>query len=229
MTDERKKIINRIKKLLAMVNGGTIHEKEVAIYQAQRLMAKYHIEEYQIRDFAKDKIVEVMSNVSVRKVIWQILASSIASNFRCKLYHSSPNGKRTLIRPVFMGYQTDAEVAKEIFESAFRFAKKESTRVANYYYRTEGTSFGVKDEWLVGFINGLKDGFADQVELSNESALMVIIPPEVEDVYGKKTWANNALDPLGVNRNGNKALYDAGFNNGYAFSNNRKQSALEGD
>lgn len=222
-----KKIIDRIRKLLAMAEGGTIHEKETAIFQAQRLMAKHHIEEYQVRDFEKEKVVKIMSPIVARKKTWALLASVIAFNFRCKsfAYIYSP----TKIFPVFLGFETDALVAKEIFEKAYNFASKEVNNIAAYHSYHYGTAKGVRDEWLVGFVEGLKAGFEAQVDISSETTLMIVTPQEVEDEHNKMNWMKPERVPkdLEIRRNYDKDLNRAGYQNGYEFAHGRKQQALQ--
>lgn len=222
---QRKKIVGRIKKLMEMVEGGTINEKEIAIYQAQKLVAKHHIQEYELKTLDKDNVVHITSTLNARKNTWKLLGDIISKNFRCELYYNHPS--HTHVNLVFVGHETDALVAKEVYESSYKFAVNEAQRLASYYYYHYGSAKGVRDEWIVGFINGLKQGFEDQVKRSSETGLMIIIPPEVKEEYNNMTWTDIEYHQLEIQRNGDEDIYRAGFNNGYDFSQGRKQREIE--
>ena len=219
-----KNIIEKIKKLLIMAEKATIHEKEVAIFKAQALMAKYHLKEEDIDLKDKMKVIELVAyDYNVKKELYAYLAQVVAKNFRCKNFYSG-HGNRWY--PVFMGLEIDAQVAVEIFKTAYDFAKKETERIAHYYYNRVGHCRGVREEWLHGFVNGLRDGFEAQVKISSETAIMVVLPKEVQDAYSSKEFSKGGLKFTSAERNGHSGLNQAGYQNGYELAHNRKQSAL---
>lgn len=219
------KIVQRIKKIMNIAREGTIHEKEVALYQAQRLMAKHRISELDIRDNEKEEVLEIESSLNCRKETWKHLAQVIADNFRCRVFYRAYS--KTRVASVFVGYEYDSEVGKEVFESAYQFAELESNAIASFHSRNYGTAVGVRDEYIVGFIEGLKKGFEDQIELTTDYSIMVVVPEEVNDHMACKVMSENFPKSIRTRRNGDAHVYRSGYNNGVAFSQNRKQERLD--
>lgn len=226
---EQANIIEKIKKLLNMAARATTHEKEVALFKAQEMMAKYHIEQDDLMTpEERAKVVEItVSDINCKNEIFATLSLVIAQNFRCRHFmrFGGYRGARWL-SPVFMGLELDATVAAVIFKDAATYAKKESDRIAHYYYNRTGQCAGVRGEWLTGFVQGLRAGFKAQVQQSSGTALMVIIPPEVNDEYNKIRFSKKEVSSSSASRNFNDALYQAGHQSGFAFSHNRRQEAL---
>lgn len=224
---QQENIVEKIKKLLNMAKLGSKHEREVAYLKAQEMMAKYHIEQDLLEENKFIKVVEIEVKLNVKTDVFAYLAEIIASNFKCKTYvrHSD----RRYIKPVFLGLEIDAQVASEIFKDAYTFAKNESTRVANYYYKLKGYSSGVKGDWMLGFVRGLNDGFTSQIQISKETALMIVIPEEVKYAYQEIKFSNKPLKIKSINYNGNSNIEMAGYENGYNFSMKRRQKALSED
>lgn len=217
-------IISRIKKLLTMAERGTKHEKEIAFFKAQELLAKHHLSIGDVLDINKEKVANIIIEVNVKKRGYCNIANIIADNFRCMLYIQHRGSG--VVYPVFLGMETDAVVAGEIAKAALAFAKKEADRVAHYYYNKTGASAGVREEWLHGFVNGLNSGFKAQVISSSETAIMVVIPKEVDDAYKNLKFSKRRTTLTSADRNHDPNINQAGYNNGFEFANNRKQKAL---
>lgn len=122
----------------------------------------------------------------------------IPQNFRCCIFKSRT---KTFHRTVFVGHRIDAEIALEVYESAYHFITRYAQSIASYAYRYQGTSKGVRDEWSLGFITGLEQGFKDQIKTSTETALMLLIPQEVNDHITTMNLHEENVKPL-LNRNG---------------------------
>lgn len=218
-------IIDKIMKLMTMAERGTTHEREIAYFKAQALMAKYHIEHDELFPKDSEKVIEVVVRLNVKTLAYMHLASIIASNFRCKLFTRYFNKK--YIMPVFFGLEVDAKIASEIFKDAYQFAKHESNRIASYYHYHKGSSIGVKGDWLYGFISGLNEGFNKQTATSTETALMVIVPKKVLDVFATLKFGNDKISFNRLKGNNNASIINAGFQKGLHFSNQKQQSVLE--
>lgn len=220
-------MIEKIRKLLVMSDRATKHEREVAWFKAQQLMAKHHIEMDQVVGKKVEKIEGTAVAFSVKNPHILELALVIAMNFRCRLYFRT--GGR-MIRPVFFGFESDVAVAVEIFKDAYTFAKAEAERIAHYYYNKTGSCAGVRDEWLHGFSKGLKLGFEAQVRSSEETALMIVIPQEVKDAYSKiKFNSNKGVQVASSRRNGDYKVRQSGEQQGFEFAHGRRQGSLEGE
>lgn len=228
---EQTNIIEKIKKLLTMAKRGTMHEKEIALFKAQEMMAKYHIEQDDLLTVEeRAKVVEItVDDFNCKQELYASLAFVVAKNFRCRQFmrFGGYRGAKWL-SPVFMGLELDATVAAVIFRDAASYAKKESDRVAHYYYNRTGQCAGVRGEWMAGFVSGLRAGFEAQVKQSSSTAVMVIIPPEVSEAFDKLKFSKKHVEATAASRNFNNALYQAGHQSGYEFSHNRRQAALSG-
>ncbi len=180
MMESREKILEKIEKLLALAgNNPSENEAISAALKAQELMAKYNIELAEIQGEPEtQKIVEETYTPKanchyVRK--WRYtLSNIIAKNFCCKTYSIN----RDAI--AFYGYEKDAKIAVEVFKFLFETGNK----LANRYYlkcKKEGKETkGVLNTYLAGFCDGIKEVLDKQC-----TALMIVIPKEVEEAYSE--------------------------------------------
>lgn len=224
---EQASVVEKIKKLLNMAKRGTKHEREVAYLKAQEMMAKYHIENDLLEEDKSAKVVQIVVDLNIKSEVLAFLSSVIAKNFRCKNFVSWSN--RNFIRPVFLGLELDAQVASEIFKDAYNYAKYKASLVANYYQKTRGSSEGIRNDWLLGFVMGLDQGFKDQIQMSSDTSLMVIIPEEVNNRFQELTFSKIALNYKSANFNGHSSIKEAGYQNGYDYSMKRRQDAISSE
>lgn len=222
-------IIEKVKKLLVMSKKATTHEREVAYFKAQEMMAKYHLQEADVLTVEERmKVIHAHAyGINARRDVVSSLATTIARNFRCMVYWAW-RGKQHC-HMVFVGTEMDARVALAIFEDAYKFAEKEATRIADYQYNLVGTCEGVRGEWYTGFNSGLSKGFRDQIQTSESTAIMVIIPQEVKDDFHSQKFSDTVFNHIAASRNGSASLFNAGYQNGYDFSMNKRQKALSED
>lgn len=186
MCKDREKLIERIRKLLAVTesNGATEHEAIAAALAAQKLMAESHVEEWELGEEG-----EPIEGVEARKTRnWQsMLAVAIADNFRCKCYieYIRKRGcKRRSKNVVFYGYRSDAEAARLVYErlseTGNKLGKHYSTRRAQQL-EIDGYEVSIAkvfDTWAAGFVRGVRD------ELEKQSqALMIVCPPKVNETF----------------------------------------------
>ena len=226
MEENRLRILSKIKKLLVMAKGGTKHEQEVAYFQAQRLMAKYHIEMQDVRDLEKEKVITTVldEHYNVKKSNLMQLQTIVGKNFRCRTYSTWPD-KRTLL-PSFIGLETDVNVAVEVFKSAYNYAKNEANRIATKEYKIKGHSNGVRDDFIDGFVRGLTEGFRKQVEESKETALMIVTPREVVEEYEKIQFSTEVISTTKSKGNGDENIIRSGYEKGKLFAEGKEQQEL---
>ena len=224
---EQAAVVVKIKKLLNMAKRGTKHEREVAYLKAQEMTAKYHIEQDLLQDNESKLVVEIEVELNVKAEIFATLAQVIAKNFRSKFYVTYHH--KNFIRPVFLGLELDAQVASEIFKDAYKYIRSESTRIAHYYHKMRGYSNGIKDDWQLGFVQGLNDGFDAQIQSSDETSLMIIIPEEVKKSFQEMTFNGKDLTLKPISYNGHSNVKDAAYQNGYDYSMKRRQQAIASD
>lgn len=195
MENNQEKIIGKIKKVLELSrNNPSQEEAQAAALKAQALMAEYHIslEEIDTIDNVDNITEETVSCGTGNK--WKYsLAGVIARNFCCKHFYY---GKSVV---VFYGHETDAKIAAMTFKNLFEVGKKESARYYNklkYQFEKENPSeeflwgvyqnkfsgTGIKNAYLVGFVDGIKEVLDKQ-----STALMIIIPEDVKESYAEKS------------------------------------------
>lgn len=173
-----EKIIEKIKNLLDLArNNPNEHEAMAAALKAQELMAKYHIDS---REVEGQKLTEeiIESELFVRSGDkWKFkLAHIISINFCCKVYY------RGRERIVFYGYKKDAEIATQVFQFLFETGNKLADRCYYEYYKQNRPTKGVKNQYLIGYCDGIKDVLGRQC-----TALMIVTPKEVKDSFAEKT------------------------------------------
>lgn len=227
MDEKKKSVLEKIKKLFVMSKRGTDNEQKIAFMQAQKLMAKHHIDEVEIIDNEKLKVKELRSSYVVNSDAWLVLANVIAKNFRCENYINTirASNKKKENYVVFVGIEIDVIVAIDLFEKAYDYADYQSKNIVNWYRKHRKSSKGVRDQWLIGFIKGLDKGFEEQINLSSELAIMITIPQEVKEHFGNLVFNGQATSRK-LKGNGDSNLYMAGFENGKNFAYNKKQKVI---
>ena len=182
--NSNEKIIEKIKKVLELSkNNPSVEEAKGAALKAQRLMAEYHISMTEIETIEDiENIVEEKIDVGTGNKWKYTLSSIVAKNFRCKCFYY---GKSSV---VFYGYEKDAEIAAMTFKMLFDTGNKESSR---YYqkqrqeYLNCGKQFdgrGIKNAFLNGYLFGIREELESQC-----TALMIVIPKEIEEKYKDRT------------------------------------------
>ena len=188
--DERAKILERIKKLMALADdrGATEAEAMTAALAAQKLIAEYDVEDWEIHAKDAEPIVEEEAAETPRRWRWQ-LASVIGSAFRCRYYNRprwNSDKRRYCQHITFVGYQTDARAAALTFNTLYRIGN----RLARRY--TRGCIGGTYNSYILGYVNGIKSELEKQTE-----ALMIVVPPAVNEAYdamsGSFTKVNTAI------------------------------------
>lgn len=116
MSGDRSKIVERIRKLLALADdkGATEAEAVAAVMMAQRLMAENDVADWELHSMDEQPIATAESEPVRRRWRWT-LADAISSNFRCRYYQNrkrcAPTGWKTEYRMIFYGYESDAKAA----------------------------------------------------------------------------------------------------------------------
>ncbi len=189
--NDTEKIINKIRKVLELSrNNPSAEEAKSAALKAQRLMAEYHIAMDDINEMKSiEEITEESITVGMGNKWKYRLATIVAKNFRCKNYYY---GKA---KAVFYGYDTDVKIAVETFKYLFEIGN----RNANNFYnkkrieaKKSGGYFdgsGIKNYFLAGYLQGISDVLDKQC-----TALMIVVPKEVDDGYKKKTQGCHEID-----------------------------------
>lgn len=190
MSATNEKIIERVQNLLQLAEDNRDDEEgQTAFIMAQKLMIKYKISDLEIEENS-----ETISEITTEKVTvykrlywWERnLADIIASNFRVKNYINSryrPD-EQTKRRIIFYGFGTDLELAKQMYVLAYDAVVVYAKRYVAQNREEGETSSGLKNSYIRGYLEGLRERFNDQIaELKGKYELIVQIPQQVEDAY----------------------------------------------
>ena len=211
-----EKVIEKIKKLLAMTeeNGASENEAMIAALKAQKLMAEYNLNIADIE--TKDEhatIVEESFDCGNGDKWKYRLANIIAGNFRCKTYFINES------HIVFYGYKSDAKIALDVFKFLFNTGNKLADRCYYEYYKNGENTRGVKNTFLAGFCEGINDVLGKQCV-----ALMIVTPKDVEDSFADKTKNFKTIHNR-MSINNDKRAFEKGRYEGRSTANAR---SLEG-
>jgi hypothetical protein len=209
----RENTIERIKKLLELAaNNPSEAEATAAALAAQRLIAQHDVRDEELMQTAEEVIAEIESG-NFKGNPWAImLAHAIVDNFRCRMYLTA-NGYRnwysgrmckTDQRVVFMGRETDATAATETFNRLFEIGNKLAAREAREQLRLYGTARGVKNSFLLGYVDGIKGELEAQC-----MALALFCPKEVSD-YADERTSNMASTTSHIRNGGDGYSYGRG-------------------
>lgn len=189
-------IIRKIKGLMALAeDNANEDEAQSAFVMAQKLMMKYNIEQSEIEDTADIASIIQGQATAYKTIFWheKLLASIISDNFRVKYYYNNKifNGERKKRRTImFFGLEQDVKIAKEMFvlaNDAIDFYTKrfvEGVYNTGGYMRDKTFTTDLKNSYMQGFINGLRDKMKSQrFELQEEYGLIILMPKVVEDEY----------------------------------------------
>lgn len=201
---KRETIIEKIRKMMALAsNNPSEAEATSAALMAQKLMAKYHVEEKELGEDISESNIESLTIILSGKVQkWRIsLAQALARNFRCRVY--LVNGDVT-----FYGFTEDIQICSEVFKSLYSIGNKLSEKAKREVRKEDGTAKGVKNSFCLGFVSGIRKELEKQC-----TALMVVVPQEVNDQFEEMT-ANFKVKSSTIKTNVNSSAYIQGFQAG---------------
>ena len=221
---EKEKILDRVKKLLALSeNNPSEEEAESAMLTVQRLLAKYglamsDVEEMETPETDEPVITEEASHL--KRIPWWHagLANIIARNFRCECLLMRQRRGRTLLFTYvrFYGHPKDAAVCKEVYQYAVRYADWASHVYVEQCKRMRGPikTTGIKNDFLSGFLSGLQEKFQKQVK-ENNWQLVVVSDEAVKNAAKKDT--NGKTHRRSVQFNQDAGALSAGYQKGAQF------------
>jgi hypothetical protein len=201
---DNEKVIEKVRKILELSkNNPSEEEAKSAVLQAQRILAKYHIDLKEVEAFeSADDITEKFTEVGGHKKWRFVLASIVADNFRCKMFSYNNN-------VCFYGHATDVDVALETFEYLFKIGHKKVLRERDSVHKVYGTSSGIYDSYCMGFSKGIKDALDAQC-----TALMIVVPQEVETGFEERS-AGFSCRSNTISRRGNLNRMESAKQSGY--------------
>ena len=203
--ENKKQMIEKIKKVMALAeNNPNENEAIAAALKAQKLMAKFHINEDELGDeITESKLESMECEVGGKTQKWKLqLAVVLANNFRCKVYLK--NGNVT-----FYGFEEDVNVCSEVFYTLYKIGVKLSDKLKRETRKETGTAKGIRNTFCVGFVAGIKSELEKQC-----TALMIVVPKEVNDGYAKMSanWGKGKSSNLRIGSD--RSVYEKGFQSG---------------
>lgn len=201
MVDE--KIIDKIQKILAKTsNNSSEHEVQVAMLKAQEMLMKHGLtmaDIIQSEETVREKEVINIKVTQKGKTLWWVksLSSVIGKNFRCTPLIYTFGGKSSI---AYVGLKDDVEVAQRVLAFAIDNIKYYSTEyvnnlVADYNkdwlknknIKTARDFVGEKNNYIQGFIHGIKIKFEEQVAKNNWGLILVQDNAVTEYIKGLNT------------------------------------------
>lgn len=149
MAESPQKIIDRIRKLLALASSNNEHEAAAAAAAAQRLLSEHNLSmsEVDIREEARSART-ITCKSSRRPPFWvKQLASSVANAFDCRLFHSHATEKF-----LFLGVGADPDVATFIFAYLERTLRTLTSKFMKKYPSRFPRRAHIRDAYLRGAI-----------------------------------------------------------------------------
>ncbi|BCV20352.1 DUF2786 domain-containing protein [Moorella sp. Hama-1] len=171
-----EKVLEKVKKILALAsNNPSEEEAQAAMLMAQRIMAENGITLAEVEGFTNE-VVDVPITQPHRTRWWyKILATIIADNFRCEAYFNTIN---RMSRLMLIGLKQDTEVATKVFNYAVDAVRYHTAKYVEKIKRDSVNNkpldlTGIRNDYILGFLDGLKDKFKEQVEKNNWGLILV--------------------------------------------------------
>lgn len=221
-------IVKRIQKLLEMAERGTENEKQIALIKAQKLMLDYHIEEAELNGYDrtnKKVVYKYCAKVNCYASWAMKLSEIITKNFRCHpAYMTVKHSKGKLIKCAIYGFEEDVDICKEVLEKAHQYMEKGSKALVNWYYRCNLSVKGIKEDYCQGFLDGLEEGFHQQILGNQKYAVLVVVPEAVTketNKLGSKSFATRL-----VIQAHDQTAQQIGYQDGFRFVQDKQKVNL---
>lgn len=187
--------------LLAVAERSTFPaEAQTALLKAQALMARHNLRAADLPGRGEPAPEFLDVEAARRRARWRYaLAVVVADNFRCMVLSSRrPDG---VVWMQFAGLPADTRMAVAVYRTAALVAERQAREhVAQRRQQRQlsaAVSRRIRQAFLDGFVAGLQEGFARQVEAHDWA--LVVAPPEsvreaVEQATGGRThkWRSDA-------------------------------------
>lgn len=170
---DKDKIINKIRKLLALASSKNENEAQSAMLMAQKLMAIHNIEMSQVEAVEVDnKVIEEEADAKRHKTKWKrILAQLIASNFKCDTFLRGYGTYST----IFVGKRENIDICKTVYVSAVQFIDKFFSEYWKKVNRPVSDSISLKNSYALGFIYRLKEKFEEQKTIAEQEGWALVL------------------------------------------------------
>jgi hypothetical protein len=212
-------IINKIKKVLAYTSNTNANEACNAMLLAQKMMIENNlsISDIVISEIKTKEVVNETVLVTRRSSWWHSsLANIISDNFKCGVYINR-NRRDGLTNIKYVGLKEDVVLAKCVYLYAIEVITQKSIKhMQDVYMKSTyyGTIKGAKNEYIFGFLEGLKAKYAEQVKQNNWGLVIVkdpVVDGVIKNLHLKKGGKRTVIT------NGNDRDKSAGYTDGKSF------------
>lgn len=185
---EFNKVMDKIKKLLALATSDNPAEAQSALNKAQELQAKYNIQF--VNEEEKMQVINIRiknEDTETMHPNFAKLAGYMADHYRVCVYINrswdSKMEKRTTGLQV-MGLQKDIDVFVEVLKYAYRVMVKCAASFVRSLDKALSSTAktALKNDYIRGFMQGVDSGLTEN---ETQFALVVVKPKEVEKEYSK--------------------------------------------
>ena len=172
------------------------------------------ISDISIGEIKTKEVVDQAVEESKMSSWWhQNLAVIIAENFKCTTYISRSH--RVGITSIkFVGLKNDVEMARQVYLYAVETVSYNSRKYVSSN-KTRISTKGMKNQYILGFLSGLKEKFAEQVK-NNNWGLILVKDPAVQDVVDKLNLRQNN-GSRHIRTNGSDEDRNRGYTDGKNF------------
>jgi hypothetical protein len=195
-------------------NNPSAEEAQTAFLKAQQLMVEYNISLGEVEESAVEiRVIHADLTDFARTPYWKkSLAVIISENFRCMAYTSTVGGYgRSKIK--LIGLEGEVVLVKELFDFACNVLEYSVKK----YTKIHGSS--VKNDYIIGFVNGLKAKFKEQVDKNNWGLVLVKDALVVREIDKMNFRAGQKST---VQRSHSKDAYNEGYSRGKSLSKDKE-------
>lgn len=213
-------IIRKIQKALRLAsNNPSAEEAQSAALLAQRLMTKHGLKMADVSqaDIDQNEVQAGAGQIIRKRIEWwqRRLNAIIANNFRCYGFFTSGRNIG------FLGLPEDVEVAIEVYqfaENAVRYNASEYLKESFKYDPSPNRRYtnAVRNDYITGFLDGLKTKFKEQVELKC-LALVLVRHEVVEQAHKDAGW--KSAKPLQRSSANDSEALAKGYQDGRDWNN----------
>lgn len=206
---DSNKVIDKVRKLLALAQSDNEAEAKNAMLKAQKLMAKNSISFEEVSGKQQEEVFRATAKHKWNAKFRIPLSQIIAKNFRCEVFMEGNS-------IVFVGHENDVLICRKTFEFAYTFVYSMGNRAYNTAKKEGRKTQGVFNSYALGFIYGLKNALEAQAK-----ALMIVTPPDVTEKLEEILGGAEPKTIKGINCTDYRA-YRAGVEDGKNFTGRRQ-------
>lgn len=209
-------IVDKIEKLLAKGNGSGVTEAESQsfILMAQKLMAKYNIDQAELGNTDNEEVI-VDKTCSGSYSPWRSsLMSIITKNFRTRYLVC---GKQFFV----VGTVQDVQITVSIFNYVSTYLDKKMYNLRRKYRAKGFDTEGISGDYCMGFLSGLRDQLDDQV--NKEGWGLIIVTPTAVVDKAEEMKNGTRESSRKIKTAGMSDLYASGYEDGNTLQVGHKQ------